>query len=86
MNKLITFQGLCNISWNNRSLKIMKVTLILFLITVQITASNIYSQHVSLTLSYEKTTVRTVVNSISAQTGYEFSYDADLLDRKIGQV
>ncbi|MBP7938666.1 MAG: TonB-dependent receptor [Parabacteroides sp.] len=34
----------------------------------------------------KNTTVGAVINSIKSQTGYEFSYDADLLDKVIGTV
>ena len=64
----------------------MKAILILFLIAIQVTANNVYSQFVSLNLSMKNTTVSAVINSISAQTGYEFSYDADLLNKRISSV
>ncbi|WP_446786624.1 TonB-dependent receptor [Macellibacteroides fermentans] len=64
----------------------MKVTLILCFLAIQLSAASVYSQYVSLNLSMKNTTVGAVINSIKSQTGYEFSYDADLLDKVIGTV
>jgi len=86
MNKLITLQKKKYLFWSHRSIRIMKAILILFLMAIQVTANNAYSQFVSLNLSMKNTTVSAVINSISAQTGYEFSYDADLLNKRINSV
>ena len=64
----------------------MKVTLILCFLAIQLSAASVYSQYVSLNLSMKNTTVGAFINSIKSQTGYEFSYDADLLDKVIGTV
>ena len=86
MNKPITLQGfVCN-SWSKRSVRIMKISLILCLMALQITASNVYSQYVNLKLSVKNTTVAAVISSITHQTGYEFSYDAELLNKQIKNV
>ena len=86
MNKLITLQEKRSFSWGKRSMRIMKVTLILCFLAIQLSAASVYSQYVSLNLSMKNTTVGAVINSIKSQTGYEFSYDADLLDKMIGTV
>lgn len=86
MNKLITLQEKRSFSWGKRSMRIMKVTLILCFLAIQLSAASVYSQYVSLNLSMKNTTVGAVINSIKSQTGYEFSYDADLLDKVIGTV
>ncbi|MFY1611844.1 TonB-dependent receptor [Macellibacteroides fermentans] len=86
MNKLITLQEKRSFSWGKRSMRIMKVTLILCFLAIQLSATSVYSQYVSLNLSMKNTTVGAVINSIKSQTGYEFSYDADLLDKVIGTV
>ncbi len=86
MNKPITLQEfVCN-SWSKRSVRIMKISLILCLMALQITASNVYSQYVNLKLSVKNTTVAAVISSITHQTGYEFSYDAELLNKQIKNV
>ena len=86
MNKLITLQEKRSFSWGKRSMRIMKVTLILCFLAIQLSAASVYSQYESLNLSMKNTTVGAVINSIKSQTGYEFSYDADLLDKVIGTV
>ncbi len=86
MNKLITLQEKRSFSWGKRSMRIMKVTLILCFLAIQLSAASVYSQYVSLNLSMKNTTVGAVINNIKSQTGYEFSYDADLLDKVIGTV
>lgn len=86
MNKLITLQEKRSFSWGKRSMRIMKVALILCFLAIQLSAASVYSQYVSLNLSMKNTTVGAVINSIKSQTGYEFSYDADLLDKVIGTV
>lgn len=44
------------------------------------------SQFVNLELVHSKTTVGTIIQSISQQTGYEFSYDVSILDKEISNV
>lgn len=61
----------------------IKVLLILLFSVGHLIAKNAPSQYVTLELSMEKTTVAKVIHTISAQTGYEFSYDTDLLNREI---
>ncbi len=72
--------------FGHRILRVMKATLILLLIAVQISASDAFSQHVSLKLSLKDATVEELISGISEQTGYEFSYDANLLNKKIHSV
>lgn len=86
MNKLITFQEIRSFSWGKRYMRIMKGILILCFLAIQLSAASVYSQYVSLNLSMKNTTVGAVINNIKSQTGYEFSYDADLLDKVIGTV
>lgn len=50
-------------------------------------ATNVaHSLYVNLELALNQTTVGTVIRSISEQTGYEFSYDETLLNKKISKV
>ena len=44
------------------------------------------SQFVNLELVHSKTTVGTIIQSISQQTGYEFSYDVSILNKEISGV
>ena len=48
--------------------------------------SDAHSLYVNLELALNQTTVGTVIRSISEQTGYEFSYDETLLNKKISKV
>lgn len=48
--------------------------------------SDAHSLYVNLELALNQTTVGTVIRSISEQTGYEFSYDEALLNKKISKV
>ena len=45
-----------------------------------------HSLYVNLELALNSTTVGAVIQSISEQTGYEFSYDEALLNKKISRV
>lgn len=44
------------------------------------------SQFVNVELVHSKTTVGTIIQSISQQTGYEFSYDVSILNKEISDV
>ena len=48
--------------------------------------SDAHSLYVNLELALNQTTVGAVIQSISEQTGYEFSYDETLLSKKISKV
>ena len=48
--------------------------------------SDAHSLYVNLELTLNSTTVGAVIQSISEQTGYEFSYDEALLNKKISNV
>lgn len=86
MNKHVAIQRINLFSSGYRIFRLMKVALLLFLVVIQATATNAYSQYVSLELSLKNTTVREVVKSVHRQTGYEFLYDADLLDKSVKSV
>lgn len=49
-------------------------------------AVNGSTQYVNLELTVNKTTVGALISSITSQTGYEFSYDSDLLQKEIENV
>lgn len=86
MNKYFNNQRMACLFFENGLLRVMKTTLILLLVSLRIVASEAYSQYVDLKLSLKNTTVKELIYSISEQTGYEFSYDASLLDKKIRSV
>ena len=46
----------------------------------------VLSQLVNLELVHSKTTVGMIIQSISQQTGYEFSYDVSILNKEISDV
>ena len=67
--------------------KVSIATLAMFLAASSMTATNdAESLYVNLALTLNRTTVGAVIQSISKQTGYEFSYDESLLGRKISKV
>lgn len=53
---------------------------------VMAVSSGALSQFVNLELVHSKTTVGTIIQSISQQTGYEFSYDVSILNKEISDV
>lgn len=60
---------------------------ILLTSTSPLLANNeVYSSEVNLELYLNKTTVREVINKISEQTGYQFSYDETLLSKELSRV
>ncbi len=64
-------------------LKTMKLFLILLLFVSQTFAGNVLSQSVNVKLSLNKPTVAEVIENLSRQTGYEFSYDAGILTNRL---
>lgn len=63
-------------------------TLAMFLLAASpaMATSDAHSLYVNLELALNQTTVGAVIQSISEQTGYEFSYDETLLSKKISKV
>ena len=68
--------------------KVSIATLAMFLTSASpaMAISDAYSLYVNLELTLNSTTVGAVIQSISEQTGYEFSYDEALLNKKISNV
>lgn len=68
--------------------KVSIATLAMYLTTASpaMAVDDAYSLYVSLELALDGTTVRAVIQSISEQTGYEFSYDEESLNRKISNI
>lgn len=68
--------------------KVSIATLAMFLSAASSTmaVNDAQSLYVSLELTLNRTTVGAVIQSISEQTGYEFSYDESLLNKKISKV
>ena len=68
--------------------KVSIATLAMFLTSASpaMAISDAHSLYVNLELTLNSTTVGAVIQSISEQTGYEFSYDEALLNKKISNV
>ena len=64
-------------------LKTLKLFLILILFVSQTFAGNASAQSVNVKLLLNKPTVAEVVEKLSGQTGYEFSYDAEILSHRL---
>lgn len=69
----------------NRKAYIATLVLLLGVVPPSL-ATNSPQAYVNLELSLNKTTVGTLVQHISKQTGYEFSYDEALLNKEIGNI
>lgn len=67
-------------------MKILKILFVFLLIGTAVQANGNSSQRVSIALSLKKTTVGNVIRQISDQTGYEFSYDTELLKKEIAAI
>ncbi|WP_347396376.1 hypothetical protein, partial [Parabacteroides leei] len=68
--------------------KVSIATLAMFLASASpaIAVNDAQFLYVSLELTLNRTTVGIVIQNISKQTGYEFSYDENLLRKKISKV
>lgn len=66
--------------------KIGKIAFLLMCFVVQTITANPESQNVSISLMLKNTTLGVVINYLNKQTGYEFSYDEALLNRKIDNI
>lgn len=86
MNKQISRFVFSDEPFRQKSKKMIEILLILFLVATPIIANEAYSQRVNVELSLNDATVATVVRQITDQTGYEFSYDADILSRPISSL
>ncbi|MDR0431661.1 MAG: SusC/RagA family TonB-linked outer membrane protein [Tannerellaceae bacterium] len=82
MNKHVKLSGIVLLLSEYKLKRIIKFVSLLLFITFPMIANNI-SQYVNISLPQEKATVKNIINSIHEQTGYEFSYDATILDREI---
>lgn len=65
--------------------KNLSIILILFLLATQAFSVNASLQSVNVKLSLNHPTVADVVEKLHAQTGYEFSYDADILSHRLSK-
>ena len=68
--------------------KVSIATLSAFLVAASpvMAANEVNTLYVNLELSLNRTTVGRVIQSISQQTGYEFSYDESILSKEISRV
>lgn len=70
----------------NKNVSIATLTMFLAAVSPSMAVGNAQSLYVNLELTLNKTTVRTVIQNISQQTGYEFSYDEAILNKEIAKV
>lgn len=70
----------------SKLLRTIKSFLLLFLLSSQVFASALASQSVNVKITLNNPTVGNVVEELHQQTGYEFSYDADILSEKLSDV
>lgn len=70
----------------NRKASIATLAMLLVAASPAIAVNGTSSLYVNLELSMNRTTVGEVIQSISRQTGYEFSYDESLLNKQIDKV
>ncbi len=67
--------------WNSKLLKIMKTTMLLFLLAVsQVFAVEGYSQTKELTLDFKNASVKEVLNQIETQSEFYFLYSSKMID------
>ncbi len=70
----------------SKLLRTIKSFLLLFLLSSQVFASALASQSVNVKITLNNPTVGNVVEKLHQQTGYEFSYDANILSEKLTDV
>lgn len=63
--------------------KTLKLFLVLMLLITQSFMADVFAQNVNVKLSLKNPTVAEVVERISSQTGYQFSYDAEILSQRL---
>lgn len=66
--------------------KLMSFGLMILLIALPTMANDALSQSVNVRMAMRNSTVADVIKEFSKQTGYEFSYDAEILNRKVSAV
>ncbi len=66
--------------------KIIPIILMILLITLPVMASDALSQSINVKMIMKNSTVEEVINEFSKQTGYEFSYDTEILNKKVSAV
>lgn len=66
--------------------KSMALGLLLMLIALPGTAENVLSQSVNVKIAMRNTTVANVIEELHRQTGYEFSYEAGILNKTVSAV
>lgn len=69
-----------------KSIRTIKILLLLFFLNVNILVSAVTAQSVDVKLNLSNTTVSNVIELLNQQTGYEFSYNADILSQRLANV
>ncbi|SEA20204.1 TonB-linked outer membrane protein, SusC/RagA family [Porphyromonadaceae bacterium KH3R12] len=67
-------------------MRTVKFLLLLFFLNANILASAVTAQSVNVKLNLGNTTVGNVIEQLNRQTGYEFSYNADILSERLTNV
>lgn len=67
-------------------MRTVKFLLLLFFLNANILASAVTAQSVDVKLNLGNTTVGNVIEQLNRQTGYEFSYNADILSERLTNV
>ena len=70
----------------NKKVSIATLSAFLFATSPAMAVNEANTLYVNLELSLNRTTVGMVIQSISRQTGYEFSYDESILNKEISKV
>ncbi|WP_436414096.1 TonB-dependent receptor [Petrimonas sp.] len=67
-------------------LRAIKLFLLLLFLSTHVFASAVAAQSVNVKLTLKNPTVGNVIDKLHQQTGYEFSYDAEILSEKLANV
>lgn len=70
----------------HKCMRTVKFFLLLFFLNANILASAVTAQSVNVKLNLGNTTVGNVIEQLNRQTGYEFSYNADILSERLTNV
>lgn len=77
--------GKKDISVKSNCFKLITLGLIL-LIAVPVVANDVWAQAVKVKITMRNSTVADVIREFHKQTGYEFSYDVDILNKRVPEV
>jgi len=86
--KKIRIRGRCMPSVWSKTIKLMKLTLLFFMVRLMHVSASVYSQATKLSLDLRNSTVLEVLNEIENQSEFHFAYSSKLIDlnRKVSVV